>query len=110
MTPGNPLHTFPFNVILLKMPGLFGSSSLNLIFLGETPPTVAVASRRMLLPNTSRVNAPLGSLSRTQPFITGTGRGTETHPLVPGGTFGGQGQPGAATSGGHVCGPRQRTV
>ena len=64
--PGNPLHTFftSLSFVGFVVPGC---TSTTLIFLGVTPPTVAVAPSLIPVPVTSRKNCPVSWRSSLQP-------------------------------------------
>src|SRR4030088_3182968 len=80
--PGRPVHTFftSLSVVGLLVPG---STATTLIFLGVTPPTVAVAPGLMFVPVTSRKNCPVSDLSSLQP-VTVAITGVPPVPGVPG--------------------------
>jgi hypothetical protein len=67
--PGRPSHTFflSLNFVGFVVPG---ATSNTLIFLGVTPPTVIAAPCLMLVPVTSRKNAPPSARSNLQLVTT----------------------------------------
>src|SRR5205085_5309521 len=101
MSPGNAAQILLSRRIVLKVFGVFGSASMNLIFLGVTTVLpavmVAVAPALMLVPKTSRKKAPFAWRPRLQPLTIGTS--IVGHPGVPGVQGGHPGVPGGQTSG-----------
>jgi len=79
--PGNPLHTFftSLSFVGFVVPGC---TSTTLIFLGVTPPTVAVAPSLIPVPVTSRKNCPVSCLSSLQ-LVTVAISGVPPVPGVP---------------------------
>jgi hypothetical protein len=98
MDPGSPLQTLPLSISLLKV-SVPARGSLNLTFLGKTPPTSTLAPRRKLPPVISSRNTPEDSRPSLQPVRRGDSSGnmgglsqlkvTWTPCSLPGGQFGG---------------------